>query len=263
VAKRLGSHAQRLRSLRALRSAKGRREQQRFAFEGATLLDEAVSSGFPLGELYATQSAYDSTPIVRELDAAGTPTFILPDGAVTTVSDLKTASGIVATAPTRLRRVEELFGHRDPLLILADLNDPANVGTLLRSAEAFGCGGVVFGRLGVDPYHPKVVRGSMGGIFRLAVSVADPKAVGAAALCAATRIVGLAAGGSPLTDERWATPIAVVVGHERSGLGRWESLCERLLAIPMPGRAESLSAAIAGSIALYEASGRGARGFVK
>ena len=227
------------------------------------MLEEAVSSGLSLTELYATQSAYDSTPLVRELAAAGTPTFIVPDGAVAAISDLTTASGIVATAPTHLRPVEKLFGFGSPLLILADLNDPANAGTLVRSAEAFGCAGVVFGRLGVDPYHPKVVRGSMGGIFRLALAVADPKAVGAAALSGGTRIVGLSASGFPLVDEDWKPPVALVVGHERAGLGRWESLCERLLAVPMPGRAESLSAAVAGSIALYEASGQAVRGLVK
>jgi RNA methyltransferase, TrmH family len=263
VATRLGSHAARLRSLRALRSAKGRREQHRFVFEGATLLAEAVSCALDVTELYATQSAYDSTALVRELDAAGTPTFILPESTAATISDLKTASGIFAIAPVQLRDVRELFGLQSSLLILGDLNDPANAGTLLRSAEAFGCAGVVFGRLGVDPYHPKVVRGSMGGIFRIALAVAEPDSVKAAALESGTRILGLTAGGGSLADEAWKRPFALIVGHERGGLARWESLCDRFLAIPMSGRADSLSAAVAGSIALYEANRRSSQALVK
>jgi TrmH family RNA methyltransferase len=201
-----------------------------------------------------TAQAYDSTPLLGELEAAGTPTFIAADADAASISDLTTPSGIVAVAPMRLRTVDELFCAGSPILVLADLNDPANAGTLLRSADAFGAAGVVFGRLGVDPYHPKVVRGSMGAVFRLTLSVANPAEAGRAAAAAGVRILGLAAGGVPLTDERWQGSVGLVVGHERRGLGPWSDLCERVLAIPMAGPAESLSAAVAGSIALYQAS---------
>jgi RNA methyltransferase, TrmH family len=251
--KPLGSHAPRLRAVRALRSVKGRREHQRFAFEGATLLAEAVSADFPIAELYATQEAYDRTPLLRELDAAGTPVFVLGELAAESVSDLKSPTGIVAVAPILLSDAEQLLQRGGPTLVLADANDPANAGTLLRSADAFGAPAVIFGRLGVDPYHPKVVRASMGAIFRLALGVADPDEIGRAAACAGVHLLGLTAGGSPLSEDAWRPPVALVIGNERHGLGRWESLCERLLAIPMTGPTESLSAAVAGSIALYEA----------
>jgi TrmH family RNA methyltransferase len=252
----LGSRARRLGNARALRSVKGRREQQRFAFEGATLLDEARTSGFPVEELYATQAAYDNTPTVREFDAMGTPTFILDEQAAAGISDLQTPSGIVALAPVRLYGLDQLFRRGSPILVLADVSDPANAGTLLRSADAFGCAGVIFGRLGVDPYHPKVVRGAMGAIFRVPVAVSDPPGLAAAAASAGFAVVGLTAEGSPLAEETWSLPAALVVGHERRGLGRWAALCQRTLAIPMAQPAESLSAAVAGSIALYEASRR-------
>ena len=141
--------------------------------------------------------------------------------------------------------------------MLADVGDPANAGTLLRSADAFGCAGAVCGSLGVDPYHPKVVRGSMGAVFRLKLAVSDPPALANAAAAAGVRVLGLTAKGGSLRDEPWDRPAALVVGHERHGLGRWEACCESLLGIPMAGTAESLSAAVAGSIALYEATRRG------
>jgi RNA methyltransferase, TrmH family len=254
MATSLGHHAARLTDARALRTPKGRREQRRFAFEGATLLREAVAAGFPIAELYATQTAYDSTPLAHELAASGVPTFVLAENDVSRISDLKTPSGLVAVASMRLHDPSELFRRGSPILILADVNDPSNAGTLLRSADAFGVAGVLFGRAGVDPYHPKVVRGSMGAVFRLALAVADAPSTEQAAAQAGVQVIGLAACGVALEKEQWLPPIALVVGHERRGLGAWESLCKRVLAIPMVGSAESLSAAVAGSIALYEAS---------
>jgi RNA methyltransferase, TrmH family len=254
VATRLGSHAQRLVKARALRSVKGRSEQKRFAFEGPTLLDEARASGLAVEELFSTQAAYEATPLVREYDASGTPTFIVTTQALAAISDLATPSGIVAVAPIRLSGLEKLLSLGSPILVLADIGDPANAGTLLRSADAFGCPGVVFGRLGVGPYNPKVVRGAMGAIFRLAVSVAEPAELQAAAAAAGFTVLGLAAHGEPLAGERWDRAAALVVGHERHGLGRWAPLCRRILAIPMAPSAESLTAAVAGSIALYEAA---------
>jgi RNA methyltransferase, TrmH family len=253
VATPLGHHAERLRSVRTLRSVKGRRERQRFAFEGETLLGEAIAARYPIDEVYATAAAYELTPALQELDAQGTPVFVVPPAAAAAISDLKTPNGILAVAPIRLEPAGTVFGRGGVTVVLADLNDPANAGTLLRSADAFGCLGVVFGRLGVDPYHPKVVRGSMGAIFRLPIGLADAMQVHQAAVTAGVRTLGLAATGPPLTGTSWQPPLALVVGNERHGLGSWEEVCEALAAIPMTGRAESLSAAVAGSIALYEA----------
>jgi len=256
MAARIGSHSERLAGLRALLAPRGRRERRRFLFEGPTQLAEAAAAGYPVEEVYATQAAYEATPLVRDLEASGTPAFIVEDAAARRISDVTTPSGIVAVAPVRLTGVAELFREGSPILVLADLNDPANAGTLLRSADAFGCPGVLFGRLGVDPYHPKVVRGSMGAVFRLALAVSAPPEAASAAARAGVRMVGLAAVGLPIAEEPWEQPIGLVVGHERRGLGPWEPLCERTVAIPMTGAAESLNAAVAGSIALYEASRR-------
>jgi TrmH family RNA methyltransferase len=257
VATRLGVHTARLKNVAALRSRKERWESKRFAFEGPTLLEEAHAGAFAIEELYVTQAAYDQTPLVRELDRIGTPTFLLEPASAAQISDLATPTGIVAVAPMRFSSLEEIFTGGNPAIVLADVGDPANAGTLLRSADAFGCAGAICGSLGVDPYHPKVVRGSMGAVFRLKLAVSDPPELADAAAAAGVRVLGLTAKGEPLADEPWDRPAALVVGHERHGLGRWEACCESLLGIPMAGAAESLSAAVAGSIALYEATRRG------
>ncbi|HYL26471.1 MAG TPA: RNA methyltransferase [Candidatus Nitrosotalea sp.] len=253
MATSLGARSDRLGEARALRTVKGRREQRRFAFEGATLLEEALAAGFPIGEIFATAEAYESTPLLRRLDGEGPPVFILSPAAAKSLSDVETPSGIVAVAPVVLRPVAELLARGAPLLVLGDLNDPSNAGTLLRSADAFGAGGAAFGRLGVDPFHPKVVRGAMGAIFRLPVALTDPHELSSAVASAGLTIFGFAADGDVITDDRRLACAVIVIGHEKRGLGRWEAICERVLAIPMTGRSESLSAGVAGSIALYEA----------
>ena len=256
MATHLGSHAERLTRLRALHTVKGRREQRRYAFEGATLLSEAYAAGTIVEEIYATETAYEKTPLLSELDRAGVPCFLIADRAARSISDVETPTGIVGVTPARTVAPTELLKLPGPMPLLADLNDPANAGGLLRSADAFGCRGALFGGLGVDPYHPKVVRASMGAIFRLAVAVAEPDAAAGALLSAGRRLIGLSPAGEEIGDGEWDPGSVLAVGHERHGLGRWQAHCERLVAIPMKGRTESLSAAVAGSIGLYLASRR-------
>jgi RNA methyltransferase, TrmH family len=251
---RLGTNAARLAELSALVKRKGDYDRDRFAFEGGTLLREAKQSGVTIEELYVTQTAYDATPLVRTLDASGTPTFLIEEKSAARASDLSTPPGIIAVAKRAERSVADLLSAAGVILVLADLNDPGNAGTLVRSAEAFGAAGVVFGRLGVDPYHPKVVRSAMGSLFRLPLAISDPEEFQRAALAAGTPVLGLAAAGEPIDDYVFAPSAALVVGHERQGLGRWEPVCERSLALPMAAPSESLNAAVAGSIALYEAA---------
>ena len=256
MAVRVGVHAERLSAVRALLTAKGRQRSGRFSFEGATLLEEARCSGVNVDEVYVTQEAYDRDRIVAEMERHGVPVFLVEPRSLAKISDVGTPAGIVAVAAVRDAPLDAVFGGDGTVLILADLNDPGNVGTLLRSAEAFGCRGVVAGELGADPYHPKVVRAAMGALFRLPIAVAGPEAMRATAARAGYEIAGLSALGEPLAGYVWPPRSGLVVGHERHGLEAWAGTCDRRLAIPMPGPAESLNAAIAGSIALYEAAKR-------
>jgi TrmH family RNA methyltransferase len=249
----LGRRAARLTALRALKTVKGRRERGRFVLEGATLLDEGLRAGLSIEALYVTPRAYAESSAVRELDERGTPTFTIDERTAAALSDVEAPSGLLAVAPVRRLPVPALLGLAGLVLVLADLNDPGNAGTLIRSAEAFGAAGVLFGRSGVDPYHPKAVRAAMGSLFRMAVAVGDAAEMIDAAAGLGVTVVGLTSGGSPFGPV-WPARCALVVGNERHGLGEWAAACDRLVEIPMRGGAESLNAAVAGSIALYEAS---------
>ena len=250
----LGANNPRLDRVRELRTKKGRREHRRFAIEGATLLREALRSGLSIEEVYGTPAALESSENAREAESAGAHVYRVDERTMHRLSDLETAPGLLAVVPIELLGVSELFSAPGLVLALAGLSDPGNAGTLLRAAEAFGVSGVVFGSGTVEPHSPKVVRSAMGSLFRLQLAVASPEETAAAA--GGWEITGLAAGGLPIEGLSWASKSLLVVGQERHGLGPWAALCSRLAAIPMKGEAESLNAAVAGGIALYEATKR-------
>lgn len=250
----LGAHNPRIDSARDLLTKKGRKQQRRFSFEGPTLLHEALEAGVRIETLFLTQPAYEKLPAAARLEGQGIEVFLVDERTMARISDVETPSGVLALAPVPVRSAREILSREGVVLLLADLNDPGNTGTLLRSAEAFGAAGVIAGSLGADLYLPKVVRSAMGALFRLPAAAADPSEIGGT--LADWEVTGLAAGGRTLGTLEWPERCVIVVGNERHGLGRWEPLCARLGAIPMAGEAESLNAAIAGSIALYEATKR-------
>jgi RNA methyltransferase, TrmH family len=252
MAQRLGAHSPRIAGVRALLAPKGRREQRRFLFEGPTLLAEAHRSSVAIEAVYATQHAYDETPLLHEIEATGVEVALVDDRTAARLSDVETPTGIVAVASQRLEGLGALLARPGTAVVLADLSDPGNAGAILRSAEAFGCAGAIFGRRGVEPYHPKVVRSAMGSLFRLPIAVADPESLHRVAGEVGRAIVGLSIAGQPL--ERLSGSPVIVVGQESHGLGPWARICSSFAAIPMRAGVESLNAAVAASIALFEAS---------
>ncbi len=244
----------RLAKVRALLTKRGRREQQLFLFEGPTLLREALETPIELEALYLTADALAVHPIARECVERGVRAYCVEPGDMRKISDVTTPSGIVGVAPIRLLPLETLFAERGPLLVLGALNDPGNAGTLVRVAEAFRAAGVIFGHGGVEPYHPKVVRSAMGSLFRMRLADATPDAFRDAS--EGWQTTCLEAGGAPLSGLGWSDRVALIVGSERQGLGAWKAACSRSASVPMRGPVESLNAAVAGAIALYEVTRR-------
>lgn len=249
----LGAQSERLTRVASLKTVKGRRRHKQFAFEGPTLLAEALRAGTAIDELYVTQAALDAHSELAER-LSGLAIHIVSDRSFEKISDVESPVGLLAVAPARPALLETLLREAGLVAVLAGLNDPGNAGTLLRSADAFGARGAVFGDGSVDPFSPKVVRAGMGAFFRLKIAVAPPGEFAQAATATGFTTIGLRAGARPLYELDWPERTALVVGHERHGLGPWEALCERFAGIPIGGSAESLNAAVAGSIAFYEAA---------
>jgi RNA methyltransferase, TrmH family len=124
----------------------------------------------------------------------------------------------------------------------------------VRSAEAFGAAGVLFGRGGVDPYAPKVVRAAMGSLFRLPVASVEADELLAAAAAAGRPVVATAAEGMDLRAAGLPARAIVAIGNERRGVADWLPRWDVLVRIPHVGPTESLNAAVAGSIVLYESA---------
>jgi TrmH family RNA methyltransferase len=208
--------------------------------------------------VYAEVELLDD-PAVRAAASAGAALHEVADGALSKVLDLRSPQGVVAvvpTVPTELDAVlERAVRAERPVLAAVGLQDPGNLGTLVRVAEAAGCAGVVCTPGSVDLHNPKTVRATAGAVFRVPVAEqVDPEELlqRCEALGVATwATVGEA--GRALETVPLAGAAVVLVGAEAHGLpeellGR----CTGSLTIPMEGALESLNAAIAGSVVMFE-----------
>ena len=245
----LGARHQRLASVSALQRRKDGWGSGRFAIEGPTLLDEALDSGLAIAEIYATAAALAAHPRLAEVEADGTPVFAVDERAMARISDLETAPGILAVVGHPPVALGDLLRGDDPVLVLA-VADPGNAGTLVRSARAFGVDHVVFGRGGVDPYQPKVVRAAMGALFRAKIALASGEELLEAARAAGRPVVAVDLDGEALDRFIFPPRPVFVVGHERHGVRAWLPDRDAAVRIPQSG-VESLNAGVAGSIVLY------------
>jgi len=212
-------------------------------------------------EVFATVEA---TQLYADLSGAAPDWVLVDDRALDSLSDSVSPAGVVAVCRFLDRPLDVIVGSAASLLaICADVRDPGNAGTVIRTADAAGAGGVVLAGSSVDLHNPKTVRASVGSVFHLPIAVApDP----AAALRAAqdAGLVVLAADGAGEVDlyeadELLARPAAWLFGNEAWGLpAELAAMADHRVRIPIYGRAESLNLSTAAAICLY-ASARAQR----
>ncbi|HSU03603.1 MAG TPA: TrmH family RNA methyltransferase [Nocardioides sp.] len=152
-------------------------------------------------------------------------------------------------------RLEGSARPHGPIVVFDRPTSPGNIGTLARSADAFGASALVVTGHAADPYDPQSVRASTGSLFALTVlRVPGPGPVVEHAHAHGYRIVGTDEEGSPLTEVDLGGRVVIVVGNETHGLSTgWRTVCDDVASIAMAGTASSLNAAVAGSIVLHEA----------
>jgi TrmH family RNA methyltransferase len=249
----LSPHSPRIAQVHDLRTPRGRRAEGRFTAEGPTLLDEAGRSGLRPREIYATAQGLGRFDPGR-WEAEGVAIYVLPDRVFARLSDVETPTGVLCVFDLVARTAADVLAGTGPVLLLAAVNDPGNAGTLVRSAEAFGAAGVLFGRGGADPFAPKVVRAAMGSIFRLPVAQVEPEELLAAAAAAGRPVIATDLEGEDLDGAAIPANAVLAVGNERRGVRDWLPRWDRAVRIPQRSATESLNAAVAGSIVLYAAS---------
>jgi TrmH family RNA methyltransferase len=253
----LGAHSPKLDAVRALRTKAGRAEQGRYAIEGVTMLAEALAAGAIPESLFVTDRG--ATLLDPDARAAyADRTFVVPERAMARLSELEAPPGVLAVLPVALESKAALLDG-SPAVVLAGVSDPGNAGTLLRSAEIFGITRAIFTRDGVEPHNPKVVRATMGALFRMRVASDGGAELVAAARKAGYTIVAAARGGEPLPGFVFPEKALLAIGNERHGVGASLPAWDRTISIPQPGGGESLNAAVAGGIIFYAFSQRSER----
>jgi len=256
-----------------LRQARGVRDgkiPELIFVEGLRLCEEALRSGLSIqAVIYSEEIAQKerATRLLANIAAVSERLASVSEKLLATISYTKTPQGIVALARRPNSGPEELAvkSLEAPLLVIVHgINNPANVGAILRSAEAAGLAGAIVTESTADPFSAKALRGAMGSAFRLPIWAGASYAE-ALTWCAESDIktvctdVGAV---TSYTEIDWKNSKALIVGPEASGLTREEvAAADEAIKIPMHGEVESLNVAVATGIVLYEAARqRGQRG---
>ena len=237
-----------------------RSKSKRFVIEGLRLVTDAVQSGAEIEALFCSESAEEKYGrAIAEIEKKAKKSYLLGNSLFEQISDTVTPQGIMCLCGF----CKNVKAYRDtkiktPLtaIVLENIQDPSNMGNILRTAEALGVNTVFISNDSTDIYSPKVLRGSMGAVFRLDITIIDD-VIGFIGDLKKNRIT--VAGTVPYSTAVPITSVhdfkntAVIIGNEGNGI-KENTLkdCDCMLTIPMLGRAESLNASSAAAIVLWE-----------
>ncbi len=250
-----------LTTIRDLHRRRARDRRGLALAEGVRLVEEALAARVPIRGA-AVAPGLESTPrgsaLKSALERAGVRVENVSDAVLETLADTEQPQGVVAVIEPREWRLEDIEPARDrPVLVLDAVQDPGNVGTILRTALGLGGAGVVALKGTADLHNAKVLRGSMGALFQLPAVAADAADYLAWANSTGVETWVTAADGEPLSKRTGAhrprAPIALVLGNEGAGVGAaLSAAAHRRVAIPLGPGVESINVAVAAGILLYE-----------
>ena len=239
------------------KKAREREKQGLFIVEGKKMFQEARKAQL-IVKAYAGESFYrkimeEKPGYFDEVDYE-----VVKDSVLKEVSDTKTPQGIMGMVRRYQYRLEDMLAIPDAcLLILEDIRDPGNLGTMIRTAEGAGITGIISSAASVDLYHPKVIRATMGSIYRvpfyqtsnLCEALLQIKQKGITVYAA--HLLGMPYD----TEGSFCGSCAFLIGNEANGLSeKAASFADTLIKIPMRGQVESLNAAVAAAVLMYEAA---------
>jgi TrmH family RNA methyltransferase len=243
----------RVKELRAALARSGRTPAGLLALEGEHLLHEALRSGLRLNTVFFREGTQPEFELPVDIEVLELP----PDVFASVVATEQPKGVAALVQPPAFQPASLLRGAAAPLiLVLAGLQDPGNVGTLLRSADAFGATGVLLLPGTASPWNPKALRASAGSAFRVpSFSWSEAEAFAWLRQHRVASVAAVARDGTPVADAPLAYATALFIGNEGGGLSpQIITAATHRVTIPMPGPVESLNAAIAGSLLLYEAA---------
>lgn len=247
-----------IKLINSLHRKKERWANKLFIVEGIKMVDECINNGYPIEFIvYSNQlfnvsggdTLYNKIKDFHKL-------INVPDKLYNDISDVGTPQGVLAVIGFEINSIDDLADKRNPFILLLDkVQDPGNMGTIIRTADSFGIDGVIVVEGCVDVYNPKVVRSTMGSIFRVPIYhqnngvniIKEFK----------NRKINIYStsleGDRYIQDVDFTKSSMLIIGNESKGVSEpLQNLADTLIKIPMLGDAESLNAAVASSIIMYE-----------
>jgi RNA methyltransferase, TrmH family len=227
------------------------------AIEGFRIVEEAIRSGLKLRAIFVSESGQQRAARLLPQIGSHVETVLVPDKLFAAAVPSETPQGLAALVRIRAHSVEEILESSSPrpVLLIAGVQDPGNLGTILRSAEAFGVKGALLSEGTVSAYNSKVIRASAGSSFRVPLTKIDLKAAVSRLRDRGVRLLATSSHkGTALPEVSFRHQLAIVIGNEGAGIEkRLMSEMDELIMIPHSPKVESLNAGVAASIILYEA----------
>ncbi len=260
-----GRHNPLVKQLRQAFSRAELTESGDCAVEGLRILEEAIRSGLRFSAVFFRESAQDRAERLLPQIGAQVETLLLPDKLFDSLVPSESPQGVAALVRLKEFSLDDVLERMQvgPIVVLAGLQDPGNLGTILRSSEAFGSAGVVLGEGTVSPFNSKVVRASAGSVFRLPIIHSHGKSVAGKLgevseklRARGARLIATSSHkGTALDQWELKGATAIFFGNEGAGLPREVmAKMDEVVVIPHTPQVESLNAGVAASIVLYEAA---------
>lgn len=234
-------------------SAEKRRSNGMFALEGLRICKDAYDNGIRFDKLIVSDTAYEKYGAdIAMFSSVSDGCFKIPDSLFKKISDTKTPQGIIAVCKIVKPDCGEIKKN-GRYVALENVADPANLGAVSRTAEALGADGIILSSDGCDPFSPKALRASMGTLLRMPVYIFDDFADGIKSTGLKSYACVVDRNAAKITDCDFKNGSVVVIGNEANGLtDKMKNIADAAVTIPMAGRAESLNAAVAAAIAIWE-----------
>ena len=234
-------------------SAKARRENGLFVLEGLRICSDAFENGIGFDKLIVSNNAFEKYhDTVEKFSENAAECFLLPDRLFARISDTLSPQGICALCKTPVL-YEDGIDPNGRYVALDNISDPSNLGAIARTGEALGAAGLILSSGCCDPYSPKALRASMGTLLRIPLIILHDFAARLKNTGLRTFACVPDQNALPITKAEFNDGCTVIIGNEANGItAATKEAADQLIMIPMNGRAESLNAAAAAAIAVWE-----------
>lgn len=247
-----------IKDIKALHQKKYRDAQRLYFVEGIRFVNDAIDNGQTIDRAVISESlekVNGGNAIIAKLTKICSDVFCVPDKLFKEVSDTQSPQGVLAVLKKQATELDKAINSGKAVIVLEGLQDPGNVGTIIRTADAAGASAVLMTKGCVDVYSPKVLRSTMGSVFHLPI-VEDLDIAETIQLLKNNGYKVIAShlqGQNNYYDEDLTGKSAIIVGNEANGISELTAaMSDKLVRIPMPGKAESLNASVAAAIMIYE-----------